>query len=1503
FVETTTLVANYTMDNGTAVFGATLNLTIDSTRWDFVWNASSETYEVVFRGSDDPPGLGAHSISLLAGKLDHEGHSVDTETLTLSEETTSLVVSWEMPSLNNISYLESSTLSVSYTMSNGSPVVDAVLNVSIGGTTWNLLWNSGTEAYELVYNGSDADPGFGTHSLTIVADKFGYEAITDSSEELTLRVEDTFLAISWTQGSTITYVESTILRASYTLRNGSSVTTATINVTISSTTWTLVWNGGTGFYEYMFLGSDAPPGLGIHPLSISAWKANYLSYLDISETLTINEETTSLSITWSDGTSITYVGSTTLSANFTMSNGTAITSAEVNVTIGGDTWSLYWDGIEEVYMIQFNGSDSLPGLGVHGLTISLDKFGYEAIIDSSQVLTITGELGTISSEWIGGDTISYLGQTILSVNYTMSNGTAIPLATVNVTIDGTLWDLVWHDASGTYRIQFNGTDSPPGLGTHGLVIRAWRDGFDGQTDSTKTLTINDEYTTLTISWTAPYYNNISYFQYTTLRARYQMSNGSDIVAATVNVTISGTTWQLWWNTGFYELRFNGSDSPPGLGTHSLSVQADKHGYQNLIDGSESLIMRKDPTSIEVTWPTGDIITYVEHTKIVVFYRMSNGTVIPTADANITIGGQTWVLIWNQTSGGYEKTFNGNDNPPGLGSFIPTIMAQGSIFVAQSTTTQLTIIKEPTTATPNWWSVSFVYASSAVLSVEYRDSYGALITGASQKYVYVNGTQYTMFESAGTYWYQMDYRLGMGYHTVEVNISKAGYEFSYIDSIHFNITENPTSLFVTWSATTIDYVGQADLSVRYWDDGASRDVSTGLVVANLTIDSSLLIPMTNVGNYWIANLTGVSLDLGTHDIVIRFWAAHYQYQENYTLITVNQVSTDPLLVTWDPANVTIEYVQSLNLSIDYTYYGGDVPGTSSVNVTIDSTTYDMTYSGGLWSISIPGIQLGLGVYNAFISAWNYGYLAQTNLTLNVNVTLAANSFIVTWEPFDGEISYVEEVNISVVYTYDYSPIVDATVSITVNGTRNYSLVYSALDEMWHTTIQGTEFGLGIWNVTVTANRTGYQTGTELKFINVTRDLLQTSSDWTIATIDFVSTKSLVISCNASNDQGVLDATIIVEVDSQFYSITNEGDGFYSTILGPQITPGIHSVDIAISGSWFYTATLNLSLTVTIADTQISTAISSYTTIYFDGIVSGAVNFTLTNKSFVSGSNIEILAAGKSIIASGSSGSWSFSIQGTFLGVGNHSCSLNLTAFGFETQFYEFYILVESIPTELALTGRDWMYINDTTTMRIQFTDARNSSYIQADTLFVDWAGDYSIVVLPSGIYNISIQTYGLPNGNYTFSVTLSVTGYNSSSDSIVIEVKLLPIQIIASPPIVEYEYEHITVWAYVVDEYHGTNVTWATIFAIFNDEPYLLSYNILSGLYTIEIILTASHLPGDYSINLNATADDFVDSMVGIPVTILAKSTYSLTLEVPEEIVPDSEITIVVSLNSEGTPVP
>ncbi len=115
-------------------------------------------------------------------------------------------------------------------MSNGTAIPGATVNVTIGLDVWILTWNPVSEAYETSFSGSDVPPGYGTHTVEIRASMYGYASILDSTQQLTIRLEDTNISFTWSPSDTITYVEGTKIRIFYLLSNGTPIQGATVNI-------------------------------------------------------------------------------------------------------------------------------------------------------------------------------------------------------------------------------------------------------------------------------------------------------------------------------------------------------------------------------------------------------------------------------------------------------------------------------------------------------------------------------------------------------------------------------------------------------------------------------------------------------------------------------------------------------------------------------------------------------------------------------------------------------------------------------------------------------------------------------------------------------------------------------------------------------------------------------------------------------------------------------------------------------------------------------------------------------------------------------------------------------------------------------------------------------------------------------------------------------------------------------------------------------------------------
>ncbi|MFW9964382.1 MAG: hypothetical protein ACFFCX_12500 [Candidatus Sifarchaeia archaeon] len=1371
FVESTTLSVRYEMSSGDPIAGATLNATIGPDVWILTWNPISEVYETTFRGDDSPPGLGAHPLVIQASRFGFQSASDSSETLRITEESTSFVITWLDG--DNITYVFGTTLSVRYQMSNSSPIPAAVVNATIDGITWTLTWNLVSESYERYFAGSEDPPGYGTHTVEIRASKFGYQSLLDSTQKLTIRLEDTSVSFEWDLSGTITYVEGNKIRIFYKMSNGTSIIGATVNITIETDLWIASWNMTSEAYEVSFLGTDSPPGIGLHVLVVRAWKMNYVGLTNSSQILTINEEPTQVQVSWTNGNSITYVETTRLRVNYTTNNGTIIPAATVNVTAGVETWNLIWNGTSQLYELTFsNGSASWPGLGTHGFTIRAWKFGYEMTVDITQTLTINSEQVDISSTLLGGGTITYVESTILQVNYTTSDGYPILGATVNVTVAGTLWDLVWHAASGTYRIQFNGSDADPGFGTHQLIVNVSAHGFDALTDSSQFLTIQEEPTTLSAYWGAPNFNSVTYFEYTILYVEFQMSNGSDILGASVNVTIDATTWTLSWNStaGAYNLRFDGSDSPPGLGTHSLIIEAALYGYEDGTNSSQSLTLAKDPTTIEVSWTNGNDITFVEYTVLSVVYRMSNGTVIQGATVNTTIGVDLWVLTWNGTAGAYQIRFNGDQNPQGLGIFVVDIQASAKNFVPQSPSTSLTIRSEGTTATASWSSTTIDWTETVVLSFDYRDSYGSLINDASTKLVYVNGTEYTLMGTNGTYWIEFDNTFDLGLHSVWANFTKYGYDSATAVSISFTITEAQTDLVLVWSSTVIDYLGQIDLAVDYYYVGDSSSIPPSGVVANITIDGSTY-DLNPQNGFWITNLTGVFLNLGSHTVDIRAQVYGYEYSETLgIMLTVNEVTTDILVVSWVPSNLTIEYTDNLSLTVDYTFSGVDVPATATINVSIESLVYDLTYSAGIWSVTIQGSDLGIGVRIATISAWLYGYQAQVIVTVGINVTEAANTFKPTWEPLNLQATYIDTVNLSVIYTEDFTPIIGATVELSINGTI-YSLTYSSADERWHFNMKASDIGLGIWNVTVTANKTGYADGWESKLLTISLAQSNLTVDSSATTIFYDESIVLNIYYQIINTSVVPSGTCVVTVDSVVQSTTWITDHWTVTLEGSVMGLGIHSVSVDVDSFGYEPKTDSFTVTVNPISTIVIVDSTAYQMYPFDSVTVSFTWWDDKNSLGLAGSSPGVIWPDTFSIVNHGNGTYSITVNNDALHVGLYQLNVTFSRLGYTLGEMTVQIEIVELPIVVTFTDEVQEFENETITVSMQIFDGPHATIVDWAEMVIELEGiEYQLIYdSETQRYSVDIWLASLSPGFYTLNFTASATECETETGEIQLEI--------------------------------------------------------------------------------------------------------------------------------------
>ncbi|MHA2302362.1 MAG: hypothetical protein ACXACD_15550 [Candidatus Thorarchaeota archaeon] len=1320
YIETTMLSVNYTMSNGSAVTGAEINVTIDSYTWNLTWNGVSELYEIQFNGTDSIPGFGVHSLTISAWKFGFQNWSDTTQTFTMSEEPTTLEILWENG--NNITFVQSTVLMLS-----------ATVNVTIDLKLWVLVWDGLTETYQIVFNGSDTLPGFGTHDLIIRSEQTGYEGRLNSTWNITLREEPTNILITWSNSNNITYFEHTVLSINYTMSNWTVIPESIVNVTIGGNVWPLIWSLGDEVYQIQFNGSDIPPGIGTHNLTIQAWKYGFEEQANTSQKLTLPVVPTIIQIQWSNGNNITTVENTILSVNYTMYNETVIPSAEVNATIGVNTWTLTWNNSTKVYEVTFTGVDNPPGYGTHSISIQAWKVDFEDQSDSTQVLTLLEEPTSMQILWSNGNNITFVEQTTLRVRYLMSNGSAIQGASVIATIGVNVWMANWQAVSQEYQIVFSGSDNPPGLGNHSLLVQAFANGFVYASNNSEILTLTEETTNIRYTWALPKLNNISYLENTTLFVSYEMSNGTPIQNAVVNVTIGDTTWHMAWNGAneTYEVQFFGNDDPPGFGTHNVTLKASKFGFVSVVDTTEELTIRVEDASLPFTWSNTNTITFLNDSTISVAYLLRDGTPIIGAMVNVTIGIVVWNAILNVSDGTYYVIFNGTDDPPGFGNHSLTISAWKLNYQGQVNSSSLIINKENTSVSLAWSNGNDItYVQFTTLNVTYTMSNGTSIPGATVN-VTIGSDTWTLQWTGAAYEIQFngsDSIPGLGMHGLTVRAEKFGYEGKTNSSQTLSIAGELGAIKSEWiTIGNITFVESTILQVNY-------TMSNGTAIPSATVN------VTISGTTW--NLTWHAASetyrivfygddnppgINTHSPLIQAWRFGFDYVIDSSMTLVIRKEPTSLIPTWFASQQNdISYFEHTYLFVDYLMSNGTMISGAIVNVTIGSDIWLLKWNAteGAYAIRFNGSDLspGLGTHDLVIQASTFGYSYAANSSQKLTLRPDPTTVEVTWLS-GNNITFIEHSTLLVNYRMSNgSDITGAQLNVSISSVL-WPLTWNFTANAYSVVFNGTDNppGLGIHSLTILASKTYFADQLTITSLTIRTDDTSVDSSWMVFDTEYLTSVPLSLNLSSSDDEFVISANVTIEVLGVYVPTINQGNGTYSAILGPLLNIGVHTVNVTFSGFWFNTVSVFLTLNVSQKDTiplDSVTSISS-SVIYYDETTLIEFSYQMLNGSIVPGGTSRAHVNGIEEIAVWNTDHWELVLSGSSLGLGLHDVMINVSAYGYTSTTYEFQITVNSIPTLLEVQGRYWLYVNDTSQLRITFRDARTNDPIVADSVRISY----------------------------------------------------------------------------------------------------------------------------------------------------------------------------------------
>ena len=421
----------------------------------------------------------------------------------------------------------------------------------------------------------------------------------------------------------------------------------------------------------------------------------------------------------------------------------------------------------------------------------------------------------------------------------------------------------------------------------------------------------------------------------------------------------------------------------------------------------------------------------------------------------------------------------------------------------------------------------------------------------------------------------------GTHTIEVfwtNGLEAGYLVSQI-FVYYPTTLVTDDNFIQAYTDNTFYVGidfNQIYPVRSLDSSlASVTYSFGAEVNQSMIDQG--------GGRWDRTISTAGLSSGVYLLYI--YAEGYALENKSLTIPVDLTyETLPLNWSWSQGS-NITYLESTNFTISYRLINGtNIPG-ATVNVTFDGYTYDMTWDpiAEVYWIQLNGSDFATipGNTTLIVNASKFGYAPQYNDSIEITISAELGVYFdIVWNPIDRNITYIEQVTITVNYTFNSVPIDDTWegvwVRVTFVGYPYVNLTYNPVLEVWQVTLDGSDY-LGTTTVTVRASATGYSPVQNVFDMIVMEDIPSLSSSWTANsyTTDYVTGAPLTITVQDSIGSTLADANLTITVNGV---VTTYTPGEYSITIAPPQTAGIYSVNVTMGRYGYVTTSIFLSLTV-------------------------------------------------------------------------------------------------------------------------------------------------------------------------------------------------------------------------------------------------------------------------------------------------------------------------------------
>ncbi|MFW9965211.1 MAG: hypothetical protein ACFFCX_16685, partial [Candidatus Sifarchaeia archaeon] len=672
----------------------------------------------------------------------------------------------------------------------------------------------------------------------------------------------------------------------------------------------------------------------------------------------------------------------------------------------------------------------------------------------------------------------------------------------------------------------------------------------------------------------------------------------------------------------------------------------------------------------------------------------------------------------------------------------------------------------------------------LIDIHYELSNGTGIEGATLSMSY-SGPSSGIIEGTQT-------DLGLGNYTLEISGVLSGeYQITVIVSKSYHeeisksfaliIGETGTSFTsLNGSAALIGFGLDFRLVLNYSNSTGDGLLGATVEIIDVTPASGLTIGSMNDEGSGIYSVTFTPAVSQTYTIVIRANLTNHETQFITFTLLVNDVQTS---LSSSASGATISVDQAYVLQLTYE--------DQASNPILGATIGLATVPSGL---GYSWVEVGGGVYNVTLTpsvtepkSFQLSFRASK---VNYQTSSIAFSLFVQLIPTDLEIlvgsstasiSVIDEYSLVVSYLRTDTNLNITTADIVIS-TSPASGITSSISEVagaYELTFQA--LTVGIWQITVIANRTYYVTSIiqlelEVTPIDTVLSCLNGSADL----LAFGDTYRLALRYQNSTGEGILGATVIIQETSPSTGLSigltvDEGNGYYSITLSPTAS-GAYSVTLRANYTNHVTQYISFSLVVSPIETVLIPHTSG-ATISLDKNYTVQLEFRDELNNPIANATISIIELPAEIsytVREIGGGIYNVTLIPSVVKVASFQISFRASKATYQSSVTAFVLQVQEIPTEIIVFSGE---MSET----ILFTERYviEMAYMRTDINERVFFADITPVASPSdglewiieevgGIYSITFTTTKI--GSWQIAVTANRTSYVKHNILLELEVE-------------------------------------------------------------------------------------------------------------------------------------